>query len=95
VYGADWTTRLPAEFARRRGYDILPVLYRLTVDGPDAARVRADYHRTLAEPSTSSSVTAGPTRRPTHPDWAGSSTPPVRSTTATRGGPRCLSSPGT
>jgi alpha-L-rhamnosidase len=49
VYGADWTTRLPAEFARRRGYDILPVLYRLTVDGPDAARVRADYHRTLAE----------------------------------------------
>ena len=49
VYGADWTTRLPAEFARRRGYDILPVLYRLTVDGPDAARVRADFHRTLAE----------------------------------------------
>jgi hypothetical protein len=49
VYGADWTTRLPAEFARRRGYDILPVLYRLTVDGPDAARVCADFHRTLAE----------------------------------------------
>jgi hypothetical protein len=49
VYGADWTTTLPAEFARRRGYDLLPVLYRLAVDGPDAARVRADYHRTLAE----------------------------------------------
>ena len=49
VYGADWTTRLPAEFARRRGYDILPVLYRLTVDGPDSGRARADFHRTLAE----------------------------------------------
>ena len=40
---------LPAEFARRRGYDLLAVLYRLTVDGPDAARLRADYHRTLVE----------------------------------------------
>jgi alpha-L-rhamnosidase len=49
VYGADWTSTLPAEFVRRRGYDVLPALYRLTVDGPDAARVRADYHRTLAE----------------------------------------------
>jgi hypothetical protein len=49
VYGADWTTTLPAELARRRGYDVLHLLYRLTVDGPDAARVRADYHRTLAE----------------------------------------------
>ena len=49
VYGADWTPSLPAEFARRRGYDVLPVLYRLTVEGPDAARLRADYHRTLAE----------------------------------------------
>jgi hypothetical protein len=49
VYGADWTPRLPAEFARRRGYDILPVLYRLAVEGPEAAQLRADYHRTLAE----------------------------------------------
>ena len=49
VYGADWTPRLAAEFARRRGYDMLPMLYRLTVDGPDAARFRADYHHTLAE----------------------------------------------
>ena len=49
VYGADWTPTLPAEFARRRGYNILPVLYQLTVDGPDAARLRADFHRTLAE----------------------------------------------
>jgi hypothetical protein len=49
VYGADWTPGLPDEFARRRGYALLPVLYRLLVEGPDAARVRADYHRTLAE----------------------------------------------
>jgi hypothetical protein len=49
VYGSDWTPGLAEEFARRRGYPLSPVLYRLTVDGPDAARVRADYHRTLAE----------------------------------------------
>jgi alpha-L-rhamnosidase len=49
VYGADWTRALPAEFARRRGYVMLPVLYRLTVDEPGAARLRADYHHTLAE----------------------------------------------
>jgi hypothetical protein len=49
VYGADWTPDLPAEFARRRGYDLLPRLHLLTVDGPDATRLRADYHRTLAE----------------------------------------------
>ena len=49
VYGSDWTAALPAEFARRRGYDLLALLYRLTVDGPDAARLRADFHRTLVE----------------------------------------------
>ena len=49
VYGADWTPELPAEFARRRGYDLLPRLHLLTVDGPDGAPLRADFHRTLAE----------------------------------------------
>ena len=49
VYGADWTARLPDEFARRRGYDLLPLLHLLVVDEPDSTRIRADYHRTLAE----------------------------------------------
>ena len=49
VYGSDWTPDLTAEFRRRRGYDLLPALYRLVVDGPDAAQLRADYHRTLSE----------------------------------------------
>jgi hypothetical protein len=49
VYDADWTAALPQEFERRRGYPLMPVLYRLAVDGPDAQGVRADYHRTLAE----------------------------------------------
>lgn len=49
VYGADWTPALPAEFARRRGYDVLPLLHLLVIDGPESARIRADYHRTLVE----------------------------------------------
>jgi alpha-L-rhamnosidase len=49
VYEADWTPALPEEFARRRGYPLIPVLYRLAVDRPDTVRARADYHRTLAE----------------------------------------------
>jgi hypothetical protein len=40
VYGSDWTPSLPSEFARRRGYDALPVLYLLTVAGPNAAQLR-------------------------------------------------------
>ena len=49
VYGADWTPALSDEFARRRGYPLIPVLYRLAVDDPAAVQVRADYHRTLVE----------------------------------------------
>ncbi|GAA1430613.1 glycosyl hydrolase [Microlunatus lacustris] len=47
VYEADWTPALPEEFARRCGYPLLPVLHALAADGPDSARVRADFHRTL------------------------------------------------
>ncbi|MFL6025622.1 MAG: glycosyl hydrolase [Friedmanniella sp.] len=49
VYEADWTPDLPEEFVRRCGYELLPVLYLLAVDGADASRVRADYHRTLSQ----------------------------------------------
>ena len=49
VYGSDWTPDLVTEFRSRRGYDPLPELYRLVVDGPDATQLRTDYHRTLAE----------------------------------------------
>lgn len=50
VYRADWTPDLAAEFERRRGYPLLPELYRLLqVQGDDAHRFRADYHRTLAD----------------------------------------------
>lgn len=49
VYGSDWTPDLPAEFAARRGYALLPELFRLAVDGPGSTQLRADYHHTLAE----------------------------------------------
>ncbi|GAB3759845.1 glycosyl hydrolase [Microlunatus parietis] len=49
VYAADWTPDLPAEFARRRGYDPLPHLHRLTVEEAGSAEFRADFYRTLTE----------------------------------------------
>lgn len=49
VYDADWTPDLPEEFEARRGYPLLPALPLLTVDASGAARMRADYHRTLVE----------------------------------------------
>lgn len=49
VYAADWTPELPAEFARRRGYDPLPHLHRLTVDEAGSAEFRTDFYRTLTE----------------------------------------------
>lgn len=50
VYHADWTPDLPQEFERRRGYPLLPELPLLLVRrGDDAARLRADYHRTLVD----------------------------------------------
>ncbi|GAA1489789.1 glycosyl hydrolase [Brachybacterium sacelli] len=49
VYGANWTPRFAEEFACRRGYDVLPLLYRLRVDEPGSARLRQDVGRTLTE----------------------------------------------
>lgn len=50
TYGADWTPDLPAEFLKRRGYDLLPHLAELIAGGSVADdKVRHDYGRTLTE----------------------------------------------
>ncbi|HEV2709661.1 MAG TPA: glycosyl hydrolase [Edaphobacter sp.] len=50
AYGADWTPNLPAEFKRRRGYDLLPHLPELVAGGtPEAEKVRHDWGKTLTE----------------------------------------------
>lgn len=49
VYGANWTPKLPAEFARRRGYDLMQSLHLLAGTDEPSRVVRADFHRTLAE----------------------------------------------
>ena len=52
AYGADWTPKLPEEFRKRRGYDLLPHLAELAAAGtptPAMEKVRHDYGRTLTE----------------------------------------------
>ena len=50
AYGADWTPNLPAEFLKRRGYDLMAHLPELVGGGSLAAdTVRHDYGRTLTE----------------------------------------------
>ena len=50
AYGADWTPNLPAEFLKRRGYDLIPHLGELVAGGSlDADTVRHDYGKTLTE----------------------------------------------
>jgi hypothetical protein len=50
AYGADWTPNLPAEFLKRRGYDLLPHLPELVAGGtPSAEKVRHDWGQTLTE----------------------------------------------
>jgi len=50
VYGADWTPNLPAEFQRRRGYDLIPHLPELLAGGsPQAEAVRHDWGETLSD----------------------------------------------
>ena len=45
----DWTTDFPAQFKRRRGYDISGLLYSLTTHEPDTADLRHDFALTLSE----------------------------------------------
>lgn len=50
AYGADWTPALPAEFQKRRGYDLIPHLPEIVAGGtPEAERVRHDWGKTLTE----------------------------------------------
>jgi hypothetical protein len=50
AYGADWTPNLPAEFLKRRGYDLLPHLPEIVAGGtPAADKVRHDWGQTLTE----------------------------------------------
>jgi hypothetical protein len=50
VYSADWTPTLPAEFLKRRGYDLIPHLPELVSGGsPAAETVRHDWGKTLTE----------------------------------------------
>jgi hypothetical protein len=50
VYGSDWTKDLPAEFARRRGYDLVAHLPELVQGGtPEAESVRRDWGLTLSD----------------------------------------------
>jgi hypothetical protein len=49
-YASNWTADLLAEFQRRRGYDLAPLLPALVGDfGPDTAAIRHDWGQTLAE----------------------------------------------
>ncbi len=50
VYGSDWTTNLPLEFQRRRGYDLVPHLPELVAGGSaEADEVRHDWGVTLSD----------------------------------------------
>jgi hypothetical protein len=49
AYGSSWTGDLPAEFRRRRGYDLLEHLPALFLDLRTSAAVRFDWARTLSE----------------------------------------------
>lgn len=45
-----WTDELPREFEARRGYDLMPRLFALALEGGDEEReVRRDYYKTVSE----------------------------------------------
>ncbi len=43
-----WMKRLPKEFEKRKGYDILPHLVSLVLPGEEAGRIRCDYFDVIA-----------------------------------------------
>jgi hypothetical protein len=50
VFSSDWTTDLPAEFQKRRGYDLLPHLPELLAGNTSQAEsVRHDWGQTLSD----------------------------------------------
>ncbi|AIE83895.1 glycosyl hydrolase [Fimbriimonas ginsengisoli] len=50
VYSANWASDLPAQFKRRRGYELIPKLPQAFSDkSPEGDAVRFDYWRTLME----------------------------------------------
>ena len=49
VAGSDWSADFLAEFQKRRGYDLTPLLPALALDAPDAAAIRRDWGKTLTE----------------------------------------------
>lgn len=50
VFDADWTPNLPAEFQKRRGYDLIPHLPELIAGNtPQSASVRHDWGQTLSD----------------------------------------------
>jgi hypothetical protein len=49
VYEADWTGDMPAEFEKRRGYALRPLLPLLEYNGDGAASLRRDLGRTQTE----------------------------------------------
>jgi hypothetical protein len=50
VFASDWTANLPAEFLKRRGYDLLPHLPEILAGGtPQADSVRHDWGVTLSD----------------------------------------------
>jgi hypothetical protein len=74
VFASDWTANLPAEFLKRRGYDLLPHLPELLAGGTaQAESVRHDWGVTLSDlvrenylsPVTQFAITLNSDRRPT------------------------------
>ena len=49
VYNSDWTSDFLAEFQKRRGYDLTPLLPALINDLPPSRAIRHDWGQTLSE----------------------------------------------